>query len=340
MSAGLIYVLYGGDRFTRDEQVRGLKRRMLNEAFGEYNLAELSGKEVGIGDVRAVADALPFMGSRRLIVVEGLLGRLAGSTRANPRRGRGPRTKSGSTGGDQSGLDAFLDYLGDVPDTTALVLVEDQIDPAIIAARIPAGRAHIRAYQRPRPAELSKWIERRAKHHGGALEAAAARQLSLLAPDDLGLLDNEIRKLVTYADGRTVTTDDVALLSSSPDVAVFGLVDAVAELRRGPALNHLRDLLGRGERPEGIVPQVAGALRRLLQARELLDQGLPRPVVQQRLGLHPFLAEKTERQARGWSIEQLEAAFRLLLATDRAIKTGEAEPEMALELFIADLPRQ
>ena len=56
-----------------------------------------------------------------------------------------------------------------------------------------------------------------------------------------------------------------------------------------------------------------------------------------KLGVHPFVAEKTERQARAYRVEQLEAALRLLLQTDRAIKTGEAEPELALELFICDL---
>ena len=58
-----------------------------------------------------------------------------------------------------------------------------------------------------------------------------------------------------------------------------------------------------------------------------------------KLGVHPFVAEKTERQARAYRVEQLEAALRLLLRTDRAIKTGEAEPELALELFICDRPR-
>ena len=76
-----------------------------------------------------------------------------------------------------------------------------------------------------------------------------------------------------------------------------------------------------------------------MQARELLDQGLPPREVQRRLGIHPFVAEKTERQARQYRVEQLEAALRLLLRTDQAIKTGEAEPELALELFIWDLPR-
>src|SRR2546423_1798334 len=89
--AQLIYVLWGTDRFTRAEQVRGLKRRMLAEPFGEYNLSVLSGDDVTVRDVRAVADTLPFMGDRRLIVVEGLLGRIAGSSKPSARRGRGSR---------------------------------------------------------------------------------------------------------------------------------------------------------------------------------------------------------------------------------------------------------
>ena len=86
----LIYVLWGTDRFTRDEQVRGLKRRMLAEPCGEYNLTVLSGDDIAVRDVRVVADALPFMGDRRLVVVEGLLGRIAGSAKP-ARRGRGSR---------------------------------------------------------------------------------------------------------------------------------------------------------------------------------------------------------------------------------------------------------
>src|SRR5215211_28666 len=86
----LIYVLWGTDRFTRDEQVRSLKRRMLAEPCGEYNLSVLSGDDVTVRDVRAVADALPFMGDRRLVVVEGLLGRIAGTAKP-ARRGRGSR---------------------------------------------------------------------------------------------------------------------------------------------------------------------------------------------------------------------------------------------------------
>jgi DNA polymerase-3 subunit delta len=334
---GLIYILYGSDRFTRDEQVRGLKRRMREGPAGDFNLTELAGQELGLNEVRAAADALPFLADRRLVVVEGLLGRLAGAAKPSARRGKSAKTAQPTR--DDRALEELLSYLGKLPPTTALVLVEDQLDPRIVAGRIPADRAHVRAYERPRPNELARWIDRRVKHYHGTMEAAAARQLARLAPEDLALLDNEIRKLVTYVGDRAVSLADVELLSTTPDVTIFGLLDALANGERGSALSHLRSLFTRNERPEAIVPQIAAALRRMVQARELLDQGTRGPDLQRRLGVHPFVAEKTEQQARGYRIDQLEAALRLLLRTDRAIKTGEAEPELALELFIADLPR-
>ena len=151
--------------------------------------------------------------------------------------------------------------LQDLPPSTALVLVEDQIDPALVESWLPPDRAHVRGYERPRPADLGRWIERRAKHHGGRIEAAAVRQLSQLAPDDLGLLDSELLKLITYADGRAVTLDDVTLLSASPEVTIFGLLDAIGpEPARPGADATLRQLFQRGERSEAIIPQIAASL--------------------------------------------------------------------------------
>src|SRR5262249_20539104 len=181
----LIYVLWGTDRFTRDEQVRGLKRRMLAEPCGEYNLSVLSGDDVAVRDVRAVADALPFMADRRLVVVEGLLGRIAGTAKPAARRGRGSRTSAAApkkaasrAQPDDQKPDAgrpvadLTVLVQDLPPSTALVFVEDQIDPALIESWLPPDRAHVRGYERPRPADLGRWIERRAKHHGGRIDAA------------------------------------------------------------------------------------------------------------------------------------------------------------------------
>jgi DNA polymerase III delta subunit len=44
-------------------------------------------------------------------------------------------------------------------------------------------------------------------------------------------------------------------------------------------------------------------------------------------------------QARNFSPEQLVAAHRLLVKTDWMIKTGQMEPELALDLLVVDLTR-
>jgi DNA polymerase-3 subunit delta len=350
MKPQLVYVLWGSDRFTRDEQVRGLRRRMLSEPFGEYNLSELAGDDVSLREVRMVADALPFMGDRRLIIVHGLLGRLTGQAKASSRRARPTRSKAPSKAAAAKAAAAAKEpevsptaeltaFLEDLPPTTALVFVEDQIDPAIVEELLPRERFHVRGYQRPRPSDVGRWIEKRVKQHGGRFEAAAIRQLAQLPSEDLGLLDNEIIKLITYAGDRAVAVEDVELLSASPEGTIFDLLDALGQDQRGKALTMLRQLFQRGDRSEALVPQIASSLRRLIQARELLDQGVRGSILATKMGVHPFVAEKTERQARLYRIEQLESALRLLLRTDRAIKTGEAEPELALELYVTDLPR-
>lgn len=335
MSVQRIYLLYGSDAHTRDEQVRSLKRRMLEEPFGELNLTELDGDDLSLADVRAAADVVPFMGDRRLVIVRGLVGRLLGARRGSARRGRGAAVAKTAP----EGLDALGEYLAAAPPSTALVLVEGQIDTKVVGRLIPNDRAHVREYRRQRGAELERWIDRRARQLGGSISAAAIRRLALLPSDDLGAIDNELSKLVTYADGRAVSTDDVDLLGSSPEVTVFALLDALAERRRGAALVHLGRLISRGERPEQITPQIAGTLHNLAIARDLLDSGLAPRQVEQELGVHGFVAEKTTRQAQAWDAQRLEAALRALLAMDHAIKTGAQEPELALELFVADVTR-
>jgi DNA polymerase-3 subunit delta len=335
VSAQRIYLLYGSDRYTRDEQVRGLKRRLLDEPFGELNLTELSGDAVSLADLRAAADAFPFMGDRRLVVVEGLIGRILGRSKGAGRRGRSAAAKLGDSD-EAAGLGEFL---GSVLPSTALVLVEDQIDAGRAGALIPADRAHIREYRRPRGADLERWIERRARQLGGSITSAAARRLSTLPGDDLGAIDNELRKVVTYADGRSVDVEDVDLLASDPGLTVFAFLDALAERRRGSALGHLRRLIARGERPEAILPQAAATLHNLAMARDLLDHRVPPREVEKALGVHSFVAEKSTRQARAWEMGELERALTSLRDVDRGIKTGATDPQLALELFVVDVAR-
>jgi len=99
----------------------------------------------------------------------------------------------------------------------------------------------------------------------------------------------------------------------------------------------LRRLLDTGEHPLGLLAMIARQFRLLIQVKELKAEGATPPDVAKRLGIHPFPARKLTNQATHFTAAQLEAVYRHLLDTDVAIKSGEIEAEVALDLLVAGL---
>ena len=332
---GYVYVLHGEDTFGRDEAVQSLKERMRALPAGEHNLTEL-GPETTVAALRLAADAVPFLAERRMVIVRGLIGRLAGRG-GGQRRGAGRGRKTADSTADE--FQALLEYLPDVPWTTSLVLVEDgRLNPEPLVRAIPRGRAAVREY--PRVVDVPGWLRGRATLVGVDLDEGAVRELAMLGGGDLRRLDSELRKLADYAAGRTVTRADVRELVIGRDVAVWSLLDGLAERRADKALRALHDLYAQGESPEALLGRdIAPHYRRLLLARELSlaskEERARVDVVE--LGLNPATLRRWSDQAAAFEPSELERALELLLELDRRIKTGETEPEPALEVAVARL---
>src|SRR5439155_3864452 len=110
---------------------------------GEHNLSEF-GPETTVATLRQAADVVPFLADRRMVIVRGLLGRLAGRGSGSRQRQRTPR-KAEASAPDE--LQVLLEYLPDVPQTTSLAFVEEgRISPEPLARAIPRGRGAIKEY--------------------------------------------------------------------------------------------------------------------------------------------------------------------------------------------------
>jgi DNA polymerase-3 subunit delta len=331
---GYIYVLYGEDTFGRDEAVQTLKERMRALPAGDHNLTEL-GPETTVAVLRQAADVVPFLAERRMVIVRGLLNRLAG-------RGGGQRRSTRARKPADSGPDEFqtlLEYLPDLPQSTSLVFVEDgRLNVEPLSAAIPRGRAHVREYGRV--IDVVDWVRKRSKLVGVDLDEGAVRELAALGGTDLRRLDSELHKLADYAAGRSVTRADVRELVVGRDVAVWSLLDGLAERRVDKALSALRALYAQGEPPEALLGRdIAPHYRRLMVARELsLASKAERAKVDvASLGLNPATLARWTDQASGFDRAELEQALAVLLELDRHIKLGETEPEPSLEVAIVRL---
>jgi DNA polymerase-3 subunit delta len=69
----------------------------------------------------------------------------------------------------------------------------------------------------------------------------------------------------------------------------------------------------------------------------VIDQGGRKPQIEKTLKVHPFVAEKLEKQAILFEMIQLKEIFHRLLTTDENMKTGKMDPKIAIEMFVSEL---
>lgn len=326
----VVYLLHGEDEFGIAQFLGELKAKLGDESLVDMNYVELDGRGVSWNDLSSTTSAMPFLTKRRMVALRHPLALVK-------------RTLD---------KEKFKQYLERLPSTTALILIEDHIltgERERIKGRVhwlekwaqAAGeRAYVRTFGQPKGAAMARWIQARAKEHGGGFDHQAAGLLASLVGEDTRLADQEIQKLLLYVNfKRHVESDDVAHLTAHAlEGDIFALVDALGNRNGRAASTMLHRLLAEDD-PLRIFGMVIRQFRLLLLAREVLDQGGNESHVASQLHVHPFVAKKVTAQARGFTLPALEEIYHSLLEVDEAIKTGQMEASLSLDVFIADQSR-
>jgi DNA polymerase-3 subunit delta len=337
-----IYILHGEDGQAIDEFISQIRAKLGDATTADLNTTRLESRGLTIAALQAAAFTAPFLARRRLVILEGYLSAL--TVRGSKKGDGGAESEDANREGSnrKEALTEFLAFLEEVPESTALLLVErknlSQTAPALKWAAAHADTAFVRAFEPPKGAELAQWIAARAKTAGGEFTPQAAQLLAALAGDDPRVLGQEILKLVTYANfARPVTPEDVrALTPESALTNIFDMVDAIGSRDSSRALRLLRKTLDQDGGPV-VFGMVVRQFRLMILAREALDNGVPAAQMAAAIGQHPFVAQKIAAQARGFSLPALEKIYRRLRDIDEEAKTGRAELDVALETMIVEL---
>jgi DNA polymerase-3 subunit delta len=339
----VLYILHGDDDFSKAGALAQLRAKLAEKdpAMADLNTTILDGRQLSMSELRHACDTVPFMAEKRLVIVQGLLSRLAASRRAK----RGTKSEPEEEPAWKRAYMADLsDYLPGLPDQTLLIFVESRTLPAsnpilkLGRSQAVKDKAFVKDYALPKEHELAAWIRRRTRDKGGKIDHEAVVMLSALVGRDLRLLDIEIEKLLIYTDGQQITADDVrVLVGRARETSIFDLVDAIGLRQTDRALGLLHAMLADLAAPLYLLSMIARQIRILLQITELLDQGLSEKEISVQLKLHPFVTKKGMAQARRFSRAQLKAAHKHLVETDWSIKTGRIDDALALDLLVVDL---
>jgi DNA polymerase III subunit delta len=333
------HLFHGPNDIARDEELAKMKAKLGDAELASLNITTLDAG-VPLKDIQAASDTVSFLLDKRLVIARNWLSKVG----APKRKGTG--AKEGSDPVSQ-----LIAYLPDLPESTALVFVEDitlaDTHPLVKFGQDKANNGHIKLFDLPR--DPVAWVAERAKQKGSEIAPAAAQLLATkihrgnqydrdhFAEDSrlyLRKLDNELEKLVGYAAGRRVEPADVELLVADEEIAdMFKFIDAVSVRDGRSAYRLMRGVLARGESPLVVMTMLARQTRLLISAKE--NEALPPEQLAQAMKVQPFVAKKSAQQAQRFSMAELERAHLAVAEADLAIKTGRMEDVAALDTLVA-----
>lgn len=320
-----IYILHGDDEFSIQETInRQLKPRMGESANAEMNITTLDGETTTQRELQSETHAMPFLTERRMVILSHPLG-LA----------KGQRERA-----------AFLSILGEIPPSTACILKIDKLLEGehwlLEWAREHPQKTWSRAFRLPQGQAMTRWIQERAQTKGGTFTDDAAQLLATYINEDPRLASQEIEKLLAYVNyQRPVRDQDVRQLTADVRQGdVFEMVDAISRGDGETAMRMLRRQLQENH-PLQLFGMIVRQFRLLIQVKDILERepGQDHTSIAKELGTHPYPIKKIIPQSKHFSLPQLEDIYHRLSNVDAAMKTGQLDQELALDLLIAALTR-
>lgn len=185
---------------------------------------------------------------------------------------------------------------------------------------------------------LKNWAKKEIENYKVKIHLIALEKLIDYVGNDLWQMANEIRKLVSYKENKKIEVKDIELLVKPKiEPEIFKTIDAIASKNKKQALELIHKHLEKGDNPLYLLSMINFQFRNLLTIRDLIEKNKSPYTLLAETKLHPYVIKKSCSQAQKFKIDELKKIYQKIFQVDLAIKTGKVEPEVALDIFIAEI---
>lgn len=296
-----VFLFCGEDTYSQKEKVKFWQAEFEKKYGGNMNVTTFNGKDAKANDIFQACSSMPFLSDKRLTVVKDFLAEGEDEERA-----------------------AMADLIEQIPEFCTLVFSESTApDRRTSLYKKLKKIGKLMEFPTMMGSKLLGWIQKIVEEKGGTIEKDALIFLSELVTADLYRTENEIAKLVGYANDRPINRDDILLLMDTQlTTNIFKLTDGIGQKNRKVALETLHNLIDNGEELHGILYMIMRQFRIITMIKDLSQQGVSRDQIAVKLKAHPFVVSNTLSQVRNFSMEQLKRAYELLIQIDTKLKSG------------------
>lgn len=305
-----VYLLCGDEAYLR-RQYRDRVKDALMEGGDLMNLHCFEGKAIDSGEVIDLAQTMPFLAQRRVLVIE-------------------------NSGFFKHGGEALAAYLAEPAPTAFFVFVETEIDKRSKLYKAATAKGRVIECKTPDEAVLKRWVVELLSKEGYRITQRDLDFFLEKTGTDMENIRGEVEKLICYCMGRdVVTSQDISeICVRQIGSRIFDMVDAVADKKQRHAMELYYDLLTLKEPPMRILFLIARQFNLLLQVKGLKNKGYDVRGIGPRVGLADFIVRKYVTQAQKFKESELKQAVRDCVETEEAVKTGKMNDVLSVELLI------
>lgn len=305
-----VYLLYGEEAYLKKQYRDKLKHTLVN-TDDTMNFSVYEGKDINVKELIDLAETLPFFQEKRMILVEG-------------------------SGLFKNSNEELAEYLAQVPETTCIVFVEDEIDKRSKTFKAADKYGCAVDFVTPGEDMLVRWILGKIQRENKKITQSVLQLFLTKTGKDMENIEKELEKLLCYTlNHEEITAEDVETICiGQTENKIFDMIDAISCGNRKQALDYYYDLLALKEAPMRILFLIARQFQNLLLIKSMSAKGYPPQNIAKTAGMPSFAVQKNIRQAKSFHIKQIEQALFDCGQTEEDIKTGRITDQLGVELLI------
>ncbi|PKN62882.1 MAG: DNA polymerase III subunit delta [Deltaproteobacteria bacterium HGW-Deltaproteobacteria-15] len=298
------YLFHGPNEFLVEKALEGLKEKLVPESARAFNLEIFYGGESAPADIVSRARSIPFLATRRLVIVR----------------------RAEAFGAEA--LDRFNPYLENPAESTCLVFVCAKADfkKGVFKSIRAAGRAV--QFEDLREPQVAPWIKRTAAELGLRMDLETCLYLQQVTGNDTKDLYGELEKIRMRYGKNAVTLEEVSdTVAHTRSFTIFDLMTLISKRECGPSMAALSRFLEEEDKKSGplrFLGMLNRQMRLLFRTKEIVGKGGGKREVEEMLGRARLSADEFLSAAKRWSLEELRKGLALLYEADGQLKRGSS----------------
>ena len=320
------YIFCGSDEKLIKNHIKFITDNTLNKDFMDLNYSKFDGSKTDFETVVDACETMPFMSDKKVVVIY--------------RAAFLDDSSGGKSSGDLKSKNFALlnEYLNNPSPHCILVIYyvfsSDREKPSNKIKKLDK-KACVIKVDKLKGEFLQKKCKDLFENAGKNIGKSELTLFCGQVDNNMDIILNEIEKLVSFAEGREITKEDIlAMMPQRSENDIFNLVDYLSQKNIKRAIDILNELIYKGEKIPLILFMIGRQFNLLFSIKLGIESGKSKEILANELKLHPYICEKMISQSMKFTLKGLKRNIELCVDTEKTLKSTSTDDKINIEVFM------